>query len=254
MTAAITSQIDVALIVLYLFFAFFAGLIFYLLQEGKREGFPLETGTPGEKAGLFFPPIPEPKEFRLRDGTVVKVPNFVPDDREVKARPVEHDFGTAYEPTGNPLVDAVGPAAYAERADEPDRTMDGAVKIRPISSTKYEICEGDPTLVGYKVIAGDGQKVGTIKEAWVDQSESMIRYLEIDLGEGVGTRLAPMTLSVVSKSNRSVTIKSLMSNQFADVPALKAPDRVTLLEEDKISAYYSGGHLYGSPDRFGPLL
>jgi photosynthetic reaction center H subunit len=38
------------------------------------------------------------------------------------------------------------------------------------------------------------------------------------------------------------------------VPALKSPDRVTLLEEEKIMAYYGAGTLYATADRQEPLL
>lgn len=37
---AITSYIDVAQVTLYVFWIFFAGLLFYLLRENKREGYP----------------------------------------------------------------------------------------------------------------------------------------------------------------------------------------------------------------------
>ena len=40
-SALITSYIDVAQFALYAFWLFFAGLIFYLLRENKREGYPL---------------------------------------------------------------------------------------------------------------------------------------------------------------------------------------------------------------------
>ena len=42
-TGAITQYIDVAQIVLYVFWFFFAGLIWYLRREDKREGYPLES-------------------------------------------------------------------------------------------------------------------------------------------------------------------------------------------------------------------
>lgn len=41
-TGAITGYIDVAQVVLYIFWAFFFGLVIYLLRENKREGYPLE--------------------------------------------------------------------------------------------------------------------------------------------------------------------------------------------------------------------
>ena len=36
-TGAITSHIDVAQVVLYAFWAFFAGLVYYLQRESRRE-------------------------------------------------------------------------------------------------------------------------------------------------------------------------------------------------------------------------
>ena len=45
-----------------------------------------------------------------------------------------------------------------------------------------------------------------------------------------------------------------MASQFADVPALRNPDEVTLLEEEKVTAYYGAGTLYATPARAEPLL
>ena len=51
---AITGYIDVAQLVLYAFWIFFAGLIFYLRREDKREGYPLESDRAGrvDRPGL----------------------------------------------------------------------------------------------------------------------------------------------------------------------------------------------------------
>jgi photosynthetic reaction center H subunit len=38
------------------------------------------------------------------------------------------------------------------------------------------------------------------------------------------------------------------------VPTTKHPDQVTLLEEEKIMAYYGGGTLYAHPSRKEPLI
>ena len=60
-TGAITGYVDVAQLVLYAFFLFFAGLVFYLRREDRREGYPLEneavarTGVLG--AGMDEPAI-----------------------------------------------------------------------------------------------------------------------------------------------------------------------------------------------------
>ena len=43
----ITGYVDLAQILLYVFWIFFAGLIYYLVQEGHREGYPLESSSSG---------------------------------------------------------------------------------------------------------------------------------------------------------------------------------------------------------------
>jgi photosynthetic reaction center H subunit len=49
-------------------------------------------------------------------------------------------------------------------------------------------------------------------------------------------------------------VKSILAGQFADVPRTRLPDRVTLLEEDQIQAYFASGYLYATPARSRPLL
>ena len=51
-TGAITQYVDVAQLVLYAFWIFFFGLIFYLQRESKREGYPMHSEVPGR------PPVP----------------------------------------------------------------------------------------------------------------------------------------------------------------------------------------------------
>ena len=65
-SGAITSNIDVAQVVLYMFWVFFAGLIYYLHRENKREGYPLESDTGmGRNRYEGFPATPDPKTFTL---------------------------------------------------------------------------------------------------------------------------------------------------------------------------------------------
>ena len=51
-----------------------------------------------------------------------------------------------------------------------------------------------------------------------------------------------------------VKVQSILGDQFAQVPGLRNAEQVTLLEEEKIVAYYGGGTLYASPDRQEPLV
>ena len=57
-----------------------------------------------------------------------------------------------------------------------------------------------------------------------------------------------------SSKRRRVDVQAILAAQFADVPALRNPDSVTLLEEEKVAAYYGAGTLYATPERADPLL
>ncbi len=57
----ITSYIDFAQLSLYAFWLFFAGLIYYLRREDKREGYPLESRRKIKVQG--WPAVPPEKYF-----------------------------------------------------------------------------------------------------------------------------------------------------------------------------------------------
>lgn len=257
-TGAITGHIDVAQVCLYLFWIFFAGLLFYLQRETRREGYPLVSARNDreEPIGVIF--MPEPKAFRIADGRTVMAPDPAKADRRpVKARQLAGGPGSPYEPTGNPLTDCIGPASYAERADIPDVTFENKTRIVPMRiATDFTIADGDPDPRGMKVIGADGKTAATVVDVWVDRSEFLIRYLEIDVtGAPDGSRiLLPITFADIDKKGRRIIVDALLAKHFAGVPSLKSGDQITLLEEEKVTAYYGGGLLYATPDRQEPLL
>jgi len=178
---------------------------------------------------------------------------------ELKAVPVDHWNGSPLVPTGNPMIDAVGPAAYADRADVPDLTAHGEAKIIPMRvAPSFSIAAGDPDPRGLPVKACDGAVAGTIADLWVDRSEPQIRYYEVKLAANGAHRLLPAALVQRPHfglwGNDHVIVKAITAAQFANVPTTKRDDRITLLEEDKIMAYYAGGHLYATPDRAEPWI
>jgi photosynthetic reaction center H subunit len=251
----IVGSIDLAQVVLYTFFVFFLGLIFYLRREDKREGYPLVVDGSGAVHGVGFPVPPSPKTFLMPHGHAdVSVPNGKMDAPVTKAVPTARWPGAPLEPTGNPMADGVGPASYAQRSDKPDLTVDGDDKIVPMRiATSFSIADRDPDPRGMPVIGADHNLAGTVKEVWVDRSEIMIRYLEVELTGG-GRAMLPWNFCRVDRHMRRIRVKSILSTQFAGVPKLASADRITLLEEDKVCAYYGGGTLYATPDRAEPLL
>lgn len=252
-SGAITGYIDVAQLVLYAFWIFFAGLIYYLHRENKREGYPLESDRSGGRVIVQgFPAVPEPKSYLLRDGSTVTVDGRA-DTRPVAAKAFAPHLGAPLVPTGDPLADGVGPAAYAARADRPDMTVDNQVKIVPLRVTNYHLEDRDPDPRGMAVVAGDGQVAGKVVDVWVDRSEVLIRYFEAEVAGGKRV-LVPHNLARVHGDRREIVVRSLYARNFAGVPALKHPEQVTLLEEDKIMAYYCGGTLYADAARQEPLF
>jgi photosynthetic reaction center H subunit len=250
---SIVGSIDVAQVILYTFWVFFLGLVFYLRREDKREGYPLVSDRRGGVQVIGFPRPPARKAFRLPNGTSAYNPS-PKSERAVAARPTMPWPGAPNEPVGNPMLDGVGPAAYALRADVPDHTVDGRDKIVPMRiATDFHIATEDPDVRGMHVIAADRKTAGIITDVWVDRSEVLGRYLEVELQGGKHV-LLPMNFSRVDKRRRRVHVESILARQFADVPAIKSPDRITLLEEDRICAYYGGGHLYAVPSRTEPWL
>ena len=255
-TGVVVGNIDVAQLVLYAFWIFFACLIFYLRREDRREGYPLYSEADGASKPKGFLLIPKPKIFHLFHGGTVEAPNFKDEVRSIKTAKTEPWPGAAYAPTGDPMTDAVGPAAYAERADMPDLTTEGHPKIVPMrAAADFMIPEGETDPHDADVIAADNVAVGKVTDAWVDRAESLIRYLEVELTGGEKV-LVPMPLAKVDRFGlkHRVTVKSIVGAQFAGVPRTKNADQITLLEEDKIQAYYAGGNLYATPDRAEPFL
>lgn len=251
-------NVDLASVAIWAFWGFFAFLIYYLQTENMREGYPLENedGTPANQ-GPF--PLPSPKTFHLPHGRGdVTVPSDEQEEshrrNDLALEQMHPSKGSPFVPTGNPLADGVGPASWAPRRDVPELDGKGHPKIVPMASLdSFSVSAGrDPR--GLTVQAGDGEPVGQITDMWVDEPEQLVRYLEMELTTelGGGKRLIPMTLAVI-KSDR-VVVRSLFEEHFAGVPATKSPTQVTLLEEEKISAYYAGGTLYASEARLEPQL
>jgi photosynthetic reaction center H subunit len=246
-----TAYIDLAQIVLYLFWIFFAGVMYHLLRENKREGYPLESSRGGNVVVQGWPSIPPAKTYKLTHGGTFSAPDGVGDPRPVQAQPVSGGRGAALHPTGDPMTAGVGPGAFANRANVPERTITGANKIVPLRVAKdFHLDKRDPDPRGMHVLGADGVSGGKVIDAWVDRAEVLIRYLEVDTGKR--RVMLPMTFARVKGGH--VHVQAVMGKHFANVPATQAPDQITLLEEDRICGYFGAGTLYAEPSRLEPLL
>jgi photosynthetic reaction center H subunit len=256
MHPTLTPGIDVALLVFYAFVLFFICLVFYLRREDRREGYPLEhefTGRLESEGGPFLTALPKTFKLSFGRGTVT-TPTQGREPVEIAARFTDRFPGAPYAPTGNPLVDGIGPAAYANRAKHPDIDMEGHPRIVPMGSAlDYTIERRDPDPRGMPVLGCDGVLAGVVSELWIDRADRLIRYLAVDLAVG-GTVLVPMMMTDIQRGNRRVVCDAVTAAQFADAPRIEATDRITLYEEDRVLGYFGGGYLYATPDRQEPLL
>ena len=177
-----------------------------------------------------------------------------PDSRAINAVKLEPWPGSPLQPTGDPMQAAVGAGAYAQRADETDKTHDGRDLIVPMRvAPNFAVAPegGDP--MGFAVVGADKIVAGVVKDLWVDRGESVLRYYEVALKEGAAV-LLPATFSMVDFKRRRIVVSALLGGQFSGAPRTRDPNKITKLEEEKVTAYYGAGTLYATPERSEPLL
>ncbi|KIT14883.1 photosynthetic reaction center subunit H [Jannaschia aquimarina] len=251
-TEAFFAQFDLASLSLWLFYLFFALLIFYLQTENMREGYPLENddGTLAPNQGPF--PLPGQKTFVLPHGRgTVTVPNMSPEGREIAMFKTATPNGFPFEPTGDPMVDGVGAASWAPRRDVPELDGHGHPKIVPMrGKPDFRVTAGrDPR--GLEVRGGDDLPGAVVTDMWLDAPEQLVRFLEVE-APGGSKHLIPIQLVRIFEDH--VEVKALYQRHFPMIPTTKSDSQVTLLEEEKIMAFVGGGKLYAAPDRQEPQL
>ena len=222
-------NVDIAFVAIWLFLGFFTCLVFYLRREDRREGYPLEEDVSGvvTSPGAFIY-IPKPKAFAMASGEVISAPNLKRDTRKIAARRTSVTPGSPYVPTGNGMVDGVGPGAWADRANVPDTMINGKPKIVPLrAAPDITIAKEDADPRGMLVVGADGVVAGAVVDVWVDVPEQIVRYLEVKLSDAVATVLVPMPMALLNTSRRFLTVDAITAAQFANVPRISSPNQVT---------------------------
>lgn len=254
-TGAITQYVDVAQLVLYAFWIFFAGLIYYLVRENHREGYPMVVEGDRNPTVTGWP-VPRPKTYLLPDGSTVSIPRTSDPQPQTSAESAHGYIAAPLVPVGDPLTAGVGPGAWALRADVPDPDLEGKPKIVPLRTlgADFGVAHKSVDPRGLPLVGADGEVAGTITDAWLDRMEMIFRYLEAEVPGADGPKriLVPMNFARVVRSG--VHVKALMATQFAGAPTTRHPEQITLLEEERITAYYGAGTLYADPDRAEPFF
>ena len=246
---------DVTEMVFLAFTLFFIALVFYLRREDRREGYPLEDETTGR---IDTPGGPlsqaSPKTFVMPFGRdPVTTPTKGREKVDVAGKRTFRSPGAPYYPTGNPLEDGIGPAAWAYRAKHTDLDAEGRNRIVPIGTVDgITIHANDADPRGMDVIGADGNSAGTVSDIWIDRAEHQIRYLEVDTGK---TKvLAPMGMSKVHGKKKTVEIDAINADQFAAAPVPAKKGEITFYEEERVVAYFGGGYLYANRERQEPFV
>ena len=176
-----------------------------------------------------FPAIPSPKEFRLDSGRTVSVPRNEAPEVDLSAEPAAPHPGAPLDPTGDPLVAAIGPGSYANRPDIPEATLDGAPRIIPMradQSLHVDAEDTDPR--GMELVAADGETVGSVSDLWIDLAEPQIYFLEVQTGgdEGGRTVMVPFGFAEIDKKANKV------KSQCALLPSVRQCSRAQLAGSD----------------------
>lgn len=252
----IVGSLDFATLLFIIFTLFFVGLVFHLLKEGRREGFPLESDETGRLESIGGTWLPDAKTYHLAGGGTVSKPDGLRDpDYGDKMKRMAKWAGAPIEPVGDPMQSGIGPGAYALRADIPDVTHENLPKIVPMSSLPdFSVAEKNVDPRGLDVVAADGASAGKISDIWVDRAEALVRYYEVELAADGRKVLLPYAFANVKGKAGKVLVPSITAAQFTGVPAHASPSQVTRLEEEKISAYYAAGTLYATPRRESPVI
>lgn len=138
----IFGNLDLASISLWLFFIFFVGLVIWIQRENQREGYPLvdDDGSQADAGSVF--PNPKDKTFHLPHGRgTYTVPSQQPPDRDDYHANMAREFdsgGFPWDPVGDPLANGIGPAAWANRRDEPELDGHGKPKIIPMGRCPFQ--------------------------------------------------------------------------------------------------------------------
>ena len=151
--------IDVAQVVFPRSWLFFAGLVFWLRREDRREGYPLESEVSGHFKDRGFIWIPEPKTFILANGEG-PAPHFegrhAADQRARRSSP-----GRARRSSRRAIrCGRRRPRQPRPRPDEPYRPLDGHDLLAPLRvATNYAVPPEGGNPIGFEVV-GARRRVG----------------------------------------------------------------------------------------------
>lgn len=242
----ITDYIDLPQVAFWVFFLFFVGLCYWLRMQDKREGYPTKQSPFSSVQSNGILPMPDPHTYlTIEDGPVV-----APHDQvqiQQNARPLYPFDGTPLSPVGNPLLAGIGPGAWVMRREGPALTEQGEEALQPLRVMhEWSLFKGETDPRGMVVFDRRYNRIGVVREIWIDRGARIMRMLEVDLDAGLsaGPVLVPIYHTVIKERERTVRVTALLAHQFAEVPRPVAPNSITGREEERLNAYFAAGRFY----------
>jgi sporulation protein YlmC with PRC-barrel domain len=132
--------------------------------------------------------------------------------------------------------------------------MDRVVPLGQLDD--FKVADGDPDVRGWEVLASDGRKIGEVDELLVDTSAMKVRYLDVDVDDGVigdgldRHVLIPIGYARLEQERDCVMVDGLAS---ADLNGLPAYDQGPLTRdfESSVRQSFSGRGPSSTPTTAG---
>ncbi len=231
----------------WLFFLFFLGLVSYNRRWDKREGYPMKASPFSSATSVGFPAMPQdPEVYVLNEGGTTTAPHFY-QQAPVSAEPLYQFAGTPLSPVGNPLLAGIGPGSWVQKKDAPMLTEHGDLLLQPLRLLpEWTVGKGEADPRGMTVFDWRWERVGTVRDIWIDRGIKIIRILEIELLPelGGGHVLVPIYHTGDPGERARGAGDGAAVDQFADVPRPASADQITGPEDERLNAYFAAGNFY----------
>jgi hypothetical protein len=104
-----------------------------------------------------------------------------------------------------------------------DNDMDRVVPLGQLDD--FKVADGEPDVRGWEVLASDGRKIGEVDELLVDTAAMKVRYLDVDVDDGMvagGTDrhvLIPIGYARLDEDRDSVMVDALSAADLGGMPS-----------------------------------
>ena len=131
----------------------------------------------------------------------------------------------------------------------------GFDRIAPLDRLDdFKVADGDPDVRGWGVIASDGRQVGEVDQLLVDTAAMKVRYLDVELDEGMTAGadrhvLVPIGYARLDEGSSRVIVDTLAGADIAALPTYSHGPLTREVETD-LRSRFDAGYRDGGGDDF----